>query len=170
MTITIQDFVQREIIMCVSTLVWELTQKQGCLDEEVAIELWTGPIDYEGAKYELEQDGERTFQMICLNDGQLYWGVKSKHSVWKIDPIHNDEETAIYEWFEIYRGGSLDEYRQEIFEHWIVSSWLADKLEALGETVVEDFYSLTVWARPTTGQAIYMDWPLQKIYQDLISK
>ncbi|MGB5635375.1 MAG: YHYH domain-containing protein, partial [Waterburya sp.] len=27
-----------------------------------------------------------------------------------------------------------------------------------------------IWCRSTTGQAIYMDWPIQQIYNDLISK
>ncbi len=65
---------------------------------------------------------------------------------------------------------SLDDYRSEVFEHWIVSSWLAKKLQEHGETVVEDFYGLTIWARSTTNQAIYCDYVIQEIYKELISK
>ena len=167
--ISIQDLIQREVIYCVSSLIHTLTQENK-LDEEQAIELWTAPIDYGGAKYELELERDAVFKHYCTEDNRYYFGVRNEHGAWRIDPIHNDEETAIYEWFEIYRGGSLGDYRQEIFEHWIVSSWLADKLEALGETVVKDFYGLTIYCRPCTGQALHCDHVIQQIYQDLISK
>ena len=41
--ITVQDFVSQNIIYCVSNLIHELTQKEGCIDEETAIKLWQGP-------------------------------------------------------------------------------------------------------------------------------
>ena len=40
----------------------------------------------------------------------------------------------------------IDPYYREALEHWIVSDWLADKLEAKGEKVDRDFAGLTVWA------------------------
>ena len=52
MTITIQEFTNREVIYCVFWLIHTLT-KENKLDEGQAIELWTAPIDYGGAKYEL---------------------------------------------------------------------------------------------------------------------
>ena len=167
--ISIQDLIQREVIYCVSSLIHTLT-KENKLDDEQALELWTAPIDYGGAKYELELEQDYVFKHYCTEDNRYYFGVRNKDAVWKIDPIHNDEETAIYEWFEIYRGGSLSGYRQEIFEHWIVTSWLADKLEAKGETVVRDFYGLTVYCRPCTGQALHCDHVIQEIYNELIHK
>jgi len=45
---------------------------------------------------------------------------------------------------------------REVFEHWIVTPWLAGHLAATGETVVE-FMGFNIWARTTTGQAISMD-------------
>jgi hypothetical protein len=48
------------------------------------------------------------------------------------------------------------------------TSWLADKLEKQGETVVRDFYGLDIYCRPCTGQALYMDYPIISIYQELI--
>ena len=167
--ISIQDLVQREVIYCVSSLVYTLTQENK-LDEEQAIELWTGPIDYGAAKYELELERDAVFKHFCTEDNTYCFGVRNDDLIWRIDPIHNDEETAIYEWFEIYRGGSLSDFRSEVFEHWIVTNWLADKLEAKGETVVRDFYGLTIYCRPCTGQALHCDWPIISIYQDLISK
>ena len=76
--ITIQDFVQREIIYCVSTLIDDL-KNQGCLDLETAIALYSGPIDYEAAKYELEQNDDKPWLMFCQSDGEHYWGIKNFH-------------------------------------------------------------------------------------------
>ena len=166
-TITIQEFTNQNIIYCVSGLIYELTQKN-CLPEEDAIDLWTGPIDYNAAAYQLEQEGDRTFKHLCKDDRQYYWGVKSEHSVWRIDPIYNDEEQAIAEWFEIYRGGSLEDYRSEVFEHYICSDYLGRKLKEQGHTVVE-VMGLTIWARPTTGMSIAYDEVIKVIYQNMLS-
>ena len=45
----------------------------------------------------------------------------------------------------------------EIFEHWIISEYLATKLEKEGEAICKDFYGLTLWGRGCTGQAISLD-------------
>lgn len=60
-----------------------------------------------------------------------------------------------------------DPVDREVFEHWIVTDWLADKLEAKGEKVDRDFAGLTIWARTTTGQMVAMDAVIQEIAADL---
>lgn len=66
--------------------------------------------------------------------------------------------------------GTEDEpYEWEVFEHWAVSSWLADKLEAQGEKVDRDFAGLNVWARTTTGQGIANDSCILAIAKELAS-
>ena len=45
---------------------------------------------------------------------------------------------------------------QEIFEWWVVSDWLAKKLEERGEPILE-YGQTTWWGRCTTGQAILLD-------------
>jgi len=54
-----------------------------------------------------------------------------------------------------------DEYT-EIFEHWIVSDWLGNKLTEEGELVVE-FMGFTIWGRTTTGQSIALDSVIQRL-------
>ena len=54
----------------------------------------------------------------------------------------------------------------EVFEHWAVSTWLAEKLEAKGEKVDRDFAGLNVWARTTTGQAIALDSVIEAIVSE----
>ena len=55
----------------------------------------------------------------------------------------------------------------EVYEYWLVSDWLADKLKARDEIVFE-FHGLTIWGRTTTGQAMYMDYDIQEIARKLI--
>ncbi len=170
--ITIQELVQREIIYCVSSLVYTLTQENK-LDEDLALELWSGPYDYDAAEYELNQQGcfvcdergSRVYQALAHqsqqdDDDGLYGIYHDENDEFIVDTYYDSKEEAVYEYFD----GDLEEYRQEVFEHWLVSSWLSKKLQEHGETVIEDFYGLTIWARCTTGQAIWMDWVIQQIY------
>lgn len=62
----------------------------------------------------------------------------------------------------------IDPERSEVFEHWIVSDWLASKLEAAGHPVARDFLGLTIWGRPTTGQAISLDAVILEIANDCL--
>ena len=169
MTITIEQFVEQNIILCVSTLIYELTQKE-CFDEEIMIELWFGGIDYEAAEYQLEVEGCYPLEVPCPEDGNYCyrWGVRSTDSVWKIDPIHNDRETAIYEYFEEYLGGRLCEYRHEVMEHWVVSGYLAARLRQNGERVIS-LYGLKIWNRCCTGVSLKYDDVITKVHQDAIN-
>ena len=61
----------------------------------------------------------------------------------------------------------LEPQQTEIYEHWIVSEWLAGRLEERGEVVERDFYGMTVWGRACTGQAILLDDVICSIYDEL---
>jgi hypothetical protein len=61
----------------------------------------------------------------------------------------------------------IDPYEREIFEHWSVSQWLADKLIKQGERVDLDFAGMCVWGRTTTGQEIAQDGVIRRIVSDL---
>ena len=62
---------------------------------------------------------------------------------------------------------NLDPIDRDVFEHWIVSDWLADKLIERGEKVDKDFAGLCVWARTTTGQMIAMDSVIEAIARQI---
>ena len=51
--ISVEDLVRREVIYCVSGLIYGLTQDNHCLDEELTAELWTGPINQDGYQREV---------------------------------------------------------------------------------------------------------------------
>lgn len=61
---------------------------------------------------------------------------------------------------------NLDPERLEVYEHWIVTGWLAGKLTDKGHVVAE-ILGMTIWGRPTTGQAISMDSVMLEIANDL---
>lgn len=65
---------------------------------------------------------------------------------------------------------SIETDERDIFEHWIVSDWLARQLESHGEVVEMDFHGLTVWGRSTTGQAILLDGVIERIYVEMMER
>jgi len=164
MTMTISEFTNREIIYCVSSLVYTLTQENK-LDEEQAISLWEGSISFDDAEYVINQDGSYLGQKDDL------WGLydNDDHDSPIVDYEYESKEELI-QWYFEDMSWDINQHRSEVFEHWIVTSWLADKLEAKGETVVRDFYGLTIYCRPCTGQALHCDHVIQEIYNDLISQ
>ena len=50
-----------------------------------------------------------------------------------------------------------EEYESEPLEHWIVSDWLAIKLDEQGEVIVTDFMGFNIWGRTCSGQSITLD-------------
>jgi len=66
---------------------------------------------------------------------------------------------------ENLNNAKTDEY-QEIFEWWAISNWLADKLKEHQEPILDNDYG-TWWGRTCTGQAIAMDYAMEKIAEDL---
>ena len=159
--LTIQELVNREVVYCVSALIDTLT-KENKLDEELAFSLWQGPIDYEAAEYEINQDGS------YLNQKEGLWGLYDNDE--PDNPIVNYEyesKEELIEWYFNDMGWDIDDHRSEVYEHWICTSFLAQKLQEKRETVVE-CYGLTIWCRACTGQAIHCDWVIQEIYNDLM--
>lgn len=79
-------------------------------------------------------------------------------------PDADSEQSA---WRELCDQENIDPYQDEAYEHWIVSDWLAGKLEAQGEMISKDIHSLTLWGRTTSGQAILLDRVICDIYDAL---
>lgn len=149
------ELVDREVYYCVSPLVHELTQKREHFperEEDFINAWWTAP-DYEECLIENEcETFTDDFGVSCWRDtrsGETHVG---------------DAESACEAFnLDVYN------YSREVFEHWLVSDWLADKLEERGERVLRDFFGLTVWGRTTTGQAIRLDHVIERIWSDLHS-
>jgi len=69
-------------------------------------------------------------------------------------------------WQKVCDDHRIDPEQREAYEHWIVSDWLARKLEAKGE-ITGEVCGLTIWGRCTTGQSICMDGVIEEITQEL---
>jgi hypothetical protein len=79
----------------------------------------------------------------------------------------NDGQTwACESWQELCEEFGIEPHDMEIYEHWIVSKWFAEKLAEKGHPTGE-LFDLTIWGRPTTGQAIYMDHVIGEIAKDM---
>ena len=52
----------------------------------------------------------------------------------------------------------------EVFEWWLVTPYLAELLKGNGEIILAD-YDCYWWGRTTVGQALWMDYVIQKIAQ-----
>lgn len=159
--ITQEQLAQREVGHCVSGLVSTLATGNtvshfaydlSCLVDQ-AIELAAPVDDYEEAA---RQGG---FEERYL-DGTPHWCHRDTP---QSNPYENFFETVA----DVCDAWAIEPYQWEVYEHWIVSDWLADKLIAHGEKVDKDFAGLCVWARTTTGQAIAMDAVIQDIWKEL---
>lgn len=146
--------VEREVQCCMSSLV--ATLAKGAHFNMVAADL-----------------SELTEQAMELAAPVLVYEAPLLENGWRREP--NAEGVAVWKHQEdigpdghvdavsACEEAELDPYEVEVFEHWAVSSWLAEKLIGKGERVDTDFAGLNVWARTTTGQAIGADSVIEAI-------
>ena len=154
MTINIDQLVQREVKYNVSQLIDKLAYDYN--DDEL-IDLYRGPLNYEDAASDAGW---------YINEGgnfETVFGCDIPDEITTFGPTDPDGG-----WSTLCSAEDIEPYETEVFEHWIVSDWLADKLIAKGETVVKDYMGLTIWGRTTSGQAISLDYVIQQIYQELV--
>lgn len=162
----LRDFVRREVGDCVSHLVYTLTQspvlevlwRVDAIDYEDGFDIWRCEPDLDDYREQADDD----LEVHLHPDGIDEWA-------WTYDgDLHTGYETEFEAYKDAYETLDLDKPEgSEVFEHWIVSNWFADKLAEYGHPVNKDFIGLTIWGRPTTGQAIYMDGVIEEIYSDL---
>lgn len=149
--ITAQDLVRREVHYCVSSLVSEMARyaDNGPIGEQ-AYDLCAPVEDYEEAAREAGWD-------FNPEHGTFFKRVRG-HAVG-----YDNTQISAGDWVGLCCLENIEPYDREVYEHWIVSDWLADKLIERGEKVDKDFAGMTIWARTTTGQAIYCDHVIEQI-------
>ena len=54
---------------------------------------------------------------------------------------------------------------QEVYEWWVVTSYVAECLSQIGQPILENDFG-TWWGRTCSGQAIYMDHVIRKLLRD----
>lgn len=154
---------------CASSLVAVLSRGYGMIES-----------DRPGASTvaELSALAEQAFELAAPIDD---WESAARDAGWHVvdldpNPTHEDalqepclfheEQDRIWplnDWRGACEDLNIEPHQREVFEHWIVSDWLADQLAAKGEKVDKDFVGLTIWARTTTGQAAYADHVIEQI-------
>lgn len=87
-----------------------------------------------------------------------------------VDDEFVDSTWLINDWGELCKEQDIEPEESEIYEHWVVSDWLARKLSEKGHKVDNDFMGLTIWGRPTTGRSISMDGVMKEIAKDLLEE
>jgi len=146
------QFVEREVRACISDMAeylfsydgdkyadwdeWENIYVTRCPECEKIVDEWK----------EVDENDVEHFEEDLANE-YLDYGVKCLHC----GAIHEEEpETE----------------RQEIYEYWIVSPWLGEKLMAKGEPVLKRWDGW-IWGRTCTGQAILLDGVISEICYEM---
>ena len=156
MTISTQDLVTREVFANVSYLVAAIGKGDA--------ECNANPADLREL---IEQAWELSAPISDYEEALIQEGyIKSNDNYWSHPEYGGFDESAE----SICDFQNIDPYGLEIFEHWIVSEWFADQLEAKGEKVERDFAGQTIWGRTTTGQAIFLDSVVEDIRADLVKR
>ena len=77
-------------------------------------------------------------------------------------------EAKIKEYHNVTTDEEVQELRDngsdinEVYEHWLVSDWLLDKLREQEEPILETDYAVW-WGRTCSGQAIFLDNNIQEL-------
>lgn len=122
-------------------------------EDDDGCEYWT--VDGSHLTYEDEDDAKEAAVEMALPQLRL----AAYDEAMK---LCDDERKELCEALDI----DWHEYRAEVYEHWIVTDWLACKLRERSNKVIE-IYGLDIWCRCCTGQAICLDNVIQNIAMDL---
>lgn len=149
--------VEREVVLCQSSLVdgmlakgvfqYEDVQNLEYLRADLSTGEWEGTDTERNEKIEELRERLEIYEDDC-EDGETLASFK--------DVVESDIsalENAEYQY-------------KEVFEWWVVSSWLLEKLKAQGEPILENDFG-EWWGRCTTGQAILLDYSISKIAFDM---
>ena len=149
------DFVDREVYCCASSLIYQLQQDGHYTDEIMEFSL----------KDELrEEDLKDEIREYYKKELKEYLKDRFTEET-SLEVLDTEELKDLADDLNIDIDNFIEP--EEALEHWIVSDWLADKLEAYGELTTKDFLGLTIWGRTCSGQAIMLDWVISKICNDL---
>jgi hypothetical protein len=161
MAITPRELVEREIFYHVSDLICAATQNW-----ESAVQLGFGEDDLitlSSRRADADDYGNNAPSSLQVaRDGDSFkW--KDGEGMWS--PPFDSKLDAYRNAFDEI--GEQEPDGSQCVEHWIVSDWLAEKLEAHGESVARDVLGLTIWGRTNGGQAIFCDWIIEEIAREL---
>lgn len=135
-----EKFVDREVYACVSGMVEYILQK--------SYEDRDAPFSWD--------DAENFYLPTCRECGST-----------DISEFEKDDST----FYKCNGCGEITDEEpetepQKVYEWWIVSGWLADKLRQYNEVIIDDGFN-QIWGRCTTGQAILLDGVITDICEEM---
>jgi DNA-directed RNA polymerase subunit RPC12/RpoP len=144
------ELVHREVILCVTGVVNELTYHEttiiyDCDNGQLLLCMECGEQLPADAKNEDIED-EAIIEQMDHQTGRGY------------------ECPSCQSWMDL---DFCDAESQEVLEWWAVTEWLARQLASRGEVVHHNLYGLTVWGRCCSGQAIKLDGVIVDITREL---
>ena len=159
--------VEREVVHCVSSLVSHFAQNDGALEGsdysyDDVHDLCTRRYDHADKIEELNDEIETWENSIVdleteVEDARGRKLAKIQADLTAARATVNELTTRREELQEEQDGDG-----DEVYEHWAVTTWFAEKLKEHGETTGE-LFDLTIWGRTCTGQAIAMDCVIAEI-------
>lgn len=160
-----EHLVRNEVYYCISSLVSSLQSEDACSALD---------IDFDDVLNVCRQDDWETpvTEYLQSSDSETVADVAEYFDV-ETDPELPDLCTALIahldghdSWQEAGGYCRLDPDTVEAYEHWLVSEWLSQRLEEMGEMVSRDLLGLTIWGRACTGQSLSMDNVMLTIARD----
>lgn len=153
----INRLIEQEIYTGANQMIQRISDSQGPeafdIDEEQWMALMAAP--------DLSEPPEG--YVVFENADGFYW-VDAEAA--DDDGLYDTAEEAVAAAFEDNRD---EPPIQEVMQFWLVSDWLADKLEAIGAPVARDILGFNVWGRTECGQALTMDHHLSRVANALVS-
>lgn len=155
-------FVSREVYYCQSYLVEELFKKESVSYEDVS-NWWEYTVCL--------SDGE-----VCLSENEKEEMIEAlEEKLSELDDescgLNGDVLNLVEKKMsevndDIHALNNCDASPAEIYEWWLISDWLADKIESNGGCILREL-GCTWWGRQTTGQAILLDGMISRICEDM---
>ena len=168
----VSEFVSREVRCCASGIVHKLANGYGSTEGEVG-ELCEKAFELSCPTDDWSEPVIHHVQTLSRADLQS-WLEDKGFAVHDNEPEKDLQHAMFLQILEdkceqqYCEDENLDPYQNEIYEHWIVSKYLADKLAEKGEKIDLDFDGLIIWGRHTSGQAISIDNVICQIYDDMM--
>lgn len=162
-------FVEREVMACVSSLVEYVLSKSQEGDRDAPftiddVENFYSYPEYYGTYADFDGGTEEQRDAEVERLSELFDEKESEVPQPGKEQDQQDELSLIDQ--EMQDLKDLESEPQEVFEWWLVTDWLYNKLKVQGEVVIDDGW-LHYWGRCCSGQAILLDHVIGVIAADM---
>jgi len=162
---TMEHIIEQEIFANASTLISSLCRLEDPelmnVEQEALFDVCQQP------DYSVAPDGYQ----IEKSMGAYYWHREAEgqfDDAELSDSVFNTPEAACADAWQDY-GDTPDDYI-EAMQHWIISDWLAEKIQRVGGMAATDICGLAIWGRSECGQALDIDSTLKAVVELLNRK